>query len=126
MKTTVRLFTLSEPSVLTSRVDKRFIREGTLLWTSIVWPRRPNTEAFSCECDKLGDSSLDLILVKTGGLDCVPAFNLQKTEGLDILLSNTEMCLCEVEDCSLLNTEDFGLFLASSSSLSVVSSAVMY
>jgi len=130
VKTIVRLFTLSEPSMLTSRVDRHFIRAGMALWTSFFLPRRPNTEVFSCECDELGNSSLDLILVKTEGLDCVLIFNLQKIEGLNILffptLLNTEVRPCEVEDYSLLNTKDFGLFLTSSSSLSVVSFAAMY
>ena len=81
--------------MLTYRVDKHFIREGMALWTSFVLLRQPNTEVFSYECDELGDSSLDLILVKTKGLDCVPTFIPQKTEGLNILLfptlSNTEL-----------------------------------
>jgi len=76
VKTIVCLFTLSEPSVLTSKADTCFIREGMALWTSFVLPRQLNTEVFSCECDELGDSSLDLILVKTKGLNCVPTFNL--------------------------------------------------
>jgi len=95
-----------------------------------ILPRRPNTKAFTCEHDELGKFSLSLILVKTEGLDCVSTFNIQKTEGLNILLfptlSNTEVCPREVEDCSLLKTEDFGLFLTSSSSPSIVSSAAMY
>jgi len=93
-------------------------------------PRRPNTEAFSSEHDELGKYLLDFFLVKTEGFDYVSTFNLQNTEDFTILLfpilSNTEVRLCEVEDCSLLNTEDFGLFLTSSSSLSVVSFVAMY
>ena len=56
----------------------------------------------------------------------MPTFNPHKIEDLNILLfptlSNSEVRPCEVDDCNLLNTEGFGLFLTSSSSLSVISS----
>jgi len=100
------------------------------LWTSFISPRRPNTDPLSCVDGKLANSSPDLILVKTEGLGCMPTFNLQKVEDFETLpfptLSNTEVRPCEVEDCNLSNTEDFGLFLPSSSSFSIISSTAIY
>ena len=45
----MRLFTFSESSTFTSKVETCFMREGIELWTSFVLPRRLNTESLFCE-----------------------------------------------------------------------------
>ena len=71
-----------------------------------------------------------LILMKTKGLGCVFDFNLWETEDFKILplptQENIEGHYCERQDYNLSSTEDFSLFLASSSLLSIVSSVIMY
>jgi len=100
------------------------------LWTSFISPRRPNIEPLSYVDGELVNSSPDLILVKTGGLGCVPTFNLQKVKDFETLpfptLLNTGVRPREVEDCNPSNTEDFGLFVPSSSSFSIISFAAIY
>ena len=109
----MRLFTRNEPSVLTSKVESRFIREGIELRTSFVSPRRLNTEPLNFWEDVFEGSIPFLILLNTEGFGCAP------------ILVKTDARLVELDDCNLSNTEVLLLGGSSSFSLSSISSAEM-
>jgi len=105
-----------------------FMREGMELWTSFTSPKRLNTEFLSCAGDELENLPPIRILVKTKGLNCLSSQSPRHLENLGVLsfliLLNVEEHCCDIDGCSLLNTDDFELGIALSC-LSFSASSIM-
>ena len=74
--TKVRLLTLTEPSVFTSKVETCLMHEGTKLQTSLVSPMRLNTKLLACVGDEPNSSFHLVILVKIEDLGCLSPLSL--------------------------------------------------
>jgi len=70
--------TLREPSIFTFtfNVEKRFMREGTKLWTSLVSPKQLNIELSICEGDEPDCFFPLAILVEIEDLDWLSLLSL--------------------------------------------------
>jgi len=127
VKTTIRLFTLNESSVLTSRMEKHFIQQGIELWALFITSQWLNAKLFSYWSYEFENFWPVFTLAKTEGFGWGPSLILLTTKILRSFLFpirvNIDGQFFKVDDCSLLNTEGFGLGGAFSSSLSSISSA---
>jgi len=109
----VHLLTLNEPSVLTSRVENRFICEGVKPYTSFVSPRRLNTKLLSSYDGALKGFVPFLILLNSEGFSRA------------LMLVNIDGRLIELDGWNLSNVEILVLDGSSSFSLPSISSAKM-
>ena len=111
--TRMLLFTFRELLVFMSKVEMHFICKAMKLRTSFASLRWLDTESLSHAGNKLDDLPSILILVKTKGLSCLSALSVRNTEDLRVLpfsiLLSTEECYCDIDGCTLSNTNDFEL-----------------